>query len=103
MLLRWRQFSSSSIDQVVSTGFEGTLEAFSAHLAASMRGVSPEVVWNPRLFSVGSVGPDMLCWRPVCVGNHLGGLHSRSAVCSYVWHITEEPITHDSILASSMT
>ena len=68
-----------------------------------MRGVSPEVVWDPRLFFIGSVGPDMLCWRPVCVRIHLGGLHSRSAVCSYVWHITEEPITHDSILALSMT
>jgi hypothetical protein len=53
-----------------------------------MRGVSPEVVCHPRLFFIGSVGPDMLCWRPVWVGILLVESQFRRTVCRN----TEEPV-----------
>jgi hypothetical protein len=64
----------------------GPKEPFSAHLAASMRGVSPEVdSWGSLAIR------RRLCWRPVCIGIHLGGVHLRRAVCLSVWHMAENP------------
>jgi hypothetical protein len=51
-----------------------------------MRGVSPEVdSWGSLAIR------RRLCWRPVCIGIHLGGVHLRRAVCLSVWHMAENP------------
>lgn len=69
-----------------------------------MRGVSPEVdSWGSWAIIRRVCDAGVVCWRPVCIEIHLGGIRFRRAVFSHTWYTTGKPVIQGDFLVLSIT